>query len=194
LIVSPRWARERLAARAARRRADDMRRSLNGCTVPSSWRTRATLLLTTSAFIGLALHVPDVSADRESATGAVSGPVTPQIELAVVSEDPYTNTTSYHQTEVEPDSFAFGSTIVAAFMAGKFENRGASNLGWSASTNAGATWTDGFLPATTIRATPPGPWRRVVDPAVAYDAAHDTWLIIGLGARSLRPIKFDLPL
>jgi hypothetical protein len=100
--------------------------------------------------------------------------------LAVVSEDPYTNATSYHRTEVEPDTFAFGSTIVAAFQAGKFRDLGASNIGWSVSTDSGATWNDGFLPGTTIRADPPGPWRRLTDPSVAYDAKHDVWMILGL--------------
>ena len=118
------------------------------------------------------------------------GPTTP---LAVVSEDPYTNATSYHRTEVGPDSFAFGSTIVATFQAGRFVS-GASNFGSSVSTDAGATWRQGFLPGTTIRATPPGPWRRVLDAAIAYDAMHQTWLIVGLGARSLRPFKSGRPL
>jgi hypothetical protein len=141
---------------------------------------------TTSARATLAPPPPDVSARVSLAI--------PTPSLAVVSEDPYTNATSYHRTEVEPDSFAFGSTIVATFQAGRFQDRGASNLGWSVSMDAGGTWTGGFLPSTTIRATPSGTWRRVIDPAVAYDAAHDTWLIIGLGARSVIPIKFGLPL
>jgi hypothetical protein len=141
---------------------------------------------TTRARATLTAPSPGVNAPASFASAAPS--------LAVVSEDPYTNATSYHRTEVEPDSFAFGSTIVATFQAGRFEDRGASNLGWSVSTDAGGTWTGGFLPGTTIRANPPGSWRRVVDPAVAYDAMHDTWLIIGLGARSLRPTKSDHPL
>lgn len=103
--------------------------------------------------------------------------------LAVVSQDPYTNPTGYHRTEVEADSFAFGSTIVSAFMVGQLHAPpgGATNLGWSVSSNAGRTWHDGFLPGTTTSATPPGPLHRVADPSVAYDAKHDTWLIVGLG-------------
>jgi hypothetical protein len=111
--------------------------------------------------------------------------------LSIVSEDPYTNKSSYHRTEVEPDTFAFGSTIVSAFMAGKFADPGASNFGWAVSTDAGATWTDGFLPSTTGRATPPGPWRRLTDPVVAYDAAHDAWLVMGL-ALTLHPFQWTV--
>ncbi len=103
--------------------------------------------------------------------------------LSVVSEDPYTNPGTYHRTQVEPTTAAFGSTIVSVFQSGRSTKWGASNFGWAVSRDAGATWTDGFLPGTTIRATPPGRWQRVTDPAVAYDARHQTWLIVGLGAR-----------
>jgi hypothetical protein len=101
--------------------------------------------------------------------------------LAVVSEDPYTNPNTFHRTLAEPDSLSFGSTIVSTFQAGRAHTCGSSNLGWSVSKNAGTTWTDGFLPGTTIHATPPGPWIRATDPVVAYDAKHDTWLVEGLG-------------
>src|SRR5437867_3549359 len=78
-------------------------------------------------------------------------------ELVRLSTDPYTNATSQHRTEVEPDTFAFGSTIVAAFQVGRFFDGGASNVGWATSTDGGATWSRGFLPATTSFATPAGP-------------------------------------
>jgi hypothetical protein len=99
-------------------------------------------------------------------------------ELVVVSEDPYSNPGTYHRTEVEPHSESFGSMIVSAFQAGRSHRCGASNLGWSRSSDAGSTWTDGFLPDTTIHATPPGSWKRATDPVVAYDAKHDAWLVI----------------
>jgi hypothetical protein len=115
--------------------------------------------------------------------------------LAVVSQDPYTNATSYHRTQAEPDGFAFGSTIVSAFMVAYHSAPpgGTANLGWSVSSDAGRTWRDGFLPGTTTWATPPGPWHRMADPAVAYDAMHRTWLIAGLGA-PLRASAPDKPL
>ena len=63
-----------------------------------------------------------------------------------ISSDPFTNTDSQHATQVEPDSFAFGSTIVTAAQTGRFNNGGASNICWSTSTNAGMSWTSGCLP------------------------------------------------
>jgi hypothetical protein len=107
------------------------------------------------------------------------------VTLSVVSEDPYANPDTYHRTQVEPATSSFGSTIVSAFQTGRSLEWGASNLGWSVSTDAGATWIDGFLPGTTVHATPPGRWERVVDPSVAYDAKNDHWLIEGLGTRNL---------
>lgn len=104
-------------------------------------------------------------------------------ELNAVSEDPYTNPGTYHRTQVEPHSYAFGSTIVSIFQSGRSYNWGSSNIGWSVSTDAGKTWNDGFLPGTTTHATPAGRWQRVTDAVVAYDAKHDTWLIVGLGTR-----------
>lgn len=101
--------------------------------------------------------------------------------LVQLSSDPYTNTTSQHQTEVEPDSFAFGSTIVAATQVGRFSDGGASNIGWATSTDNGATWQKGFLPSTTTYSTPAGSYDRLSDPAVAYDAAHKRWMIASLG-------------
>ena len=95
-----------------------------------------------------------------------------------ISNDPYTNSSSQHKTQVEPDSFAFGNTIVATFQTGRFINGGASNLAWSTSTDGGRTWTTGVLPGTTVYEG--GPWARISDPAVAYDPEHDVWMISGL--------------
>jgi hypothetical protein len=98
--------------------------------------------------------------------------------LTSLSSDPYTNTSSQHATEVEPDTFSSGSTIVSAFQVGRFFDGGASNIGWARSTDAGATWTKGFLPGITTFAG--GSYARVSDPSVAYDAAHNVWLIASL--------------
>jgi hypothetical protein len=95
-----------------------------------------------------------------------------------ISNDPYTNTSSQHKTQLEPDSFAYGNTIVATFQTGRFFDGGASNIGWATSTNGGKTWTTGMLPGTTVFEG--GPWARISDPAVAYDPLHDVWMISGL--------------
>ena len=92
-----------------------------------------------------------------------------------LSSDPYTNSNSQHQTELEPASFSFGSTIVTAFQAGRFVDAASSNIGWATSLDNGATWKNGFLPGTTQFAG--GPYTRVSDPSVAYDLAHKTWII-----------------
>src|SRR5947208_276567 len=83
--------------------------------------------------------------------------------LTRISSDPYTNTTSNHKTEVEPDTFAFGNTIVSAFQVGRFFDGGASNIGFATSNNGGETFTHGFLPSSTVYATPPGPYARASD-------------------------------
>jgi len=81
------------------------------------------------------------------------------VPLTRVSTDPYTNAASQHQTEVEPDTFSFGSTaptstIVSAFQVGRVFGGGAANIGWARSGNSGATWTNGFLPGTTHNRQP----------------------------------------
>src|SRR2546429_1558294 len=102
-----------------------------------------------------------------------------------LSSDPYTNTTSQHQTEVEPDSYSNGSTIVTAIQVGRFTDGGASNIGWATSTDNGTTWKNGFLPGTTVFATPAGQYERVSDPSVAYDASHHAWMISSLAISSV---------
>src|SRR5256886_2861205 len=104
--------------------------------------------------------------------------------LFQISRDPYTNSTSQHQTEVEPDSYSNGATIVAATQVGRFNDGGASNIGWATSTDNGATWQKGFLPGTTVFATPAGQFDRVSDPSVSYDAAHKLWMISSLAISS----------
>jgi len=94
-----------------------------------------------------------------------------------ISQDPYTNQSSQHRTQLEPDSFGYGNTVVATFQTGRFFDGGSSNIGWATTTNAGRTWSTGMLPSTTIFATPAGPWARISDPAVAYDPLHDVWMI-----------------
>ena len=93
-----------------------------------------------------------------------------------ISSDPYTNTSSQHKTQVEPDSFGYGNTVVTAFQTGRFVNGGgASNIAWATSRDAGRTWAHGVVPGTTIYEG--GTWARVSDPAVAYDPLRNVWMI-----------------
>jgi len=98
-----------------------------------------------------------------------------------LSRDRYRAGGAQHETEVEPDSFAHGSTIVTAFQVGRFVDSGAANVGFATSHDAGTTWINGILPRLSIFSAPPGPLSRVSDPVVAYDRFHRTWLIGAVG-------------
>jgi hypothetical protein len=99
------------------------------------------------------------------------------VPLTRVSADPFANPTSQHATEVEPDTFANGATVVAAFQVGRFFNGGATDIGFSRSGDGGTSWSAGFLPGMTFSSGAASPFERVSDASVAYDAAHATWLI-----------------
>src|SRR5690349_11123882 len=102
-----------------------------------------------------------------------------------ISTDPFTqasckaNALTNHHTEVEPDTFANGSTIVAAFQVGRIYDGGACAIGFSTSTNNGASWTSGLLPGLTKYAGG-GTFARATDAAVAYDAQDNVWMISSL--------------
>ena len=99
-----------------------------------------------------------------------------------VSHDGLIDPEAQHQTEVEPDSAAWGSTIVATFQVGRFTGGGALATGYATSRDAGTTWRPGILPALSTHSRPAGPFEVVSDPSVAYDAAHGVWLISSLVA------------
>src|SRR6476660_3230251 len=107
-----------------------------------------------------------------AATVALLGaaPAHANVPLTQVSSDPFTNPTSQHATEVEPDTFAFGSTVVSAFQVGRFFNGGSTDIGFARSGDGGVTWgTSGFLPGLTFSAGVVGsPFERVSDPSVAF--------------------------
>jgi hypothetical protein len=97
-----------------------------------------------------------------------------------VSMDTLT-TPGQHQTQVEPSIAGSGSTVVASFQVARFSDGAAAAIGWATSLNGGRTWRSGLLPAVTGFQQPPGTVQRASDPAVAYDAAHKTWLVVTLG-------------
>src|SRR4051795_11286399 len=122
---------------------------------------------------------------------AVAAPAGANVPLTRVSADPFTNNTSQHATEVEPDTFANGSTVLATYQVGRFFNGGASDIGYARSSDGGATWdVSGFLPGLTFNAgpfaNPDSPYERVSDPSVAFDARHNTWMISSI------PLEPDL--
>jgi hypothetical protein len=139
------------------------------------WRVSIGMTLTLSALI-LALVFTLFSGTLTFAAG-----------LLQISADPYDHTsctasaTTNHHTEVEPDTYSNGSTIVAAFQVGRVFDGGSCDIGFATSTDNGATWPNtGLLPGTTTFATPAGPYDRISDPSVAFDASHNTWLIASL--------------
>jgi len=88
-----------------------------------------------------------------------------QVTLNEISKDPFTNIGPQHATEVEPDSFSFGNTIVTAFQQGRYNlNGGASDIGFATSLDGGNTWQSGSLPGLT-KNLGGGKFLRVSDPA-----------------------------
>jgi hypothetical protein len=86
-----------------------------------------------------------------------------------LSRDRSSDPLAQHETAVEPHSFSFGRAIVTAYQLGRLAaGGGAGAIGWSTSSDAGATWRSGTLQT---------PFPAVSDPVVAYDAVHRTWLI-----------------
>src|SRR5690348_10013076 len=120
------------------------------------------------------------------AAGMIVGasPASANVAVTQVSSDPYTDAQAQHRTEVEPDTFSFGNTIVSTFQVGRVSGGGSSNIGFATSTDGGATWTHGFLPGVTANSTPAGSYGQASDAAVAFDARHNVWLISMLGLRS----------
>src|SRR5258708_12565978 len=91
-----------------------------------------------------------------------------QVTLLQLSSDPFTNSTSQHRTEVEPDTFAFGSTIVSTFQVGRFFSGGASDIGFATSTNGGHSFTSVSLPGATSFATPADDYAPVSPPSAPF--------------------------
>ena len=104
------------------------------------------------------------------------------VPIKVVKLDPYTNhdSTVYHKTAVEPDTFSAGSTIVSTFQLGRYNDGGATNVGFATSRNNGVSWRSNGLPNLTINGVPPGPYHRATDPGVTYDAQDNVWMIVTL--------------
>jgi hypothetical protein len=125
------------------------------------------------------LHARRAATLAAAALLVAAVPAAANVPLTRVSADPFTNSTSQHATEVEPDTFASGSTVVGAMQVGRFFDGGATDIGFVRSGDGGATWDDpGFLPGMTFTAGAAGsPFERVSDASVAFDAAHGTWLI-----------------
>jgi hypothetical protein len=109
-----------------------------------------------------------VDADRTDVVATDCETVSRQL-----SRDAGVDFEAQHETQVEPDSHAFGRTIVTVFQSGRFTNGGAERIGFSTSRNGGRTWRAGRLP---------GSFERVSDPVVAYDSVHRWWIATSLAS------------
>jgi len=115
------------------------------------------------------------------ATAAGAGTVTPTraVPLTRVSDDPLIAAPAAQpRSEVEPAAYAHGGTIVTAFQVGRLRGGGSLATGWA--TRRDGVWRHGLLPGLTRSSIPPGPFDRVSDASVAYDAAHRVWLVASL--------------
>ena len=112
----------------------------------------------------------------DTVTADAADVVAPNCETVSVqlSRDTTSDYYAQHDTQVEPDSFAWKNTVVAAFQSGRISNGGAAALGFATSIDAGAHWRNGTLPQ--------GDYYIVSDPVVAYDSVHGYWVVAGLGA------------
>lgn len=101
------------------------------------------------------------------------------VPLVKLSSDTFANASSQHATEVEPGSFAFGSTVITSFQVARIAGGGGADIGYAISTDGGLTWSNGLLPGiTTFQGG--GSNTAVSDTNVAYDARHGVWLISSL--------------
>jgi hypothetical protein len=98
-----------------------------------------------------------------------------QVSLTQLSVDTFTDTPSQHNTEVEPSTFSYGSTMVSAFQVARIHDGGGADIGFATSTNGGVTWSNGYLPGITIYKG--GTNSAASDASVAFDALHNVWLI-----------------
>jgi len=107
----------------------------------------------------------------------MSAPV--HAQLVKISTDSFHNSSSQHKTEVEPDTYSWGSTMVAAYQVARVADGGGADLGFSTSTDGGKTWSYGYLPGLTVNYKS-GPNSAASDASVVYDAKHGVWLICSL--------------
>lgn len=98
-----------------------------------------------------------------------------QVGLRQLSQDTFSDSTSQHNTEVEPGVFTYGANIVTAFQVARIFGGGGSDVGFATSKDGGATWSVGYLPGITVYQG--GMWNAASDASVAYDAKHGIWLI-----------------
>eukprot|EP01041_Mallomonas_annulata_P000936 gene938-1816_t len=117
--------------------------------------------------------IPSLSPTREPTVAPTSAPTIYQV--ISIGSDPLQATGAQHSTQVEPDSFSFGSTTVAAVQTGRYFDGGSQDICWATSIDSAETWTTGCL--SKVSSQTGGSYQRASDPSVTYDAKHGVWLI-----------------
>jgi hypothetical protein len=107
---------------------------------------------------------------------AMVAPAQAQLPLVKISSDSFTNPESQHKSEVEPSTYSWGSTMVAAFQVARISTGGGADIGFATTIDGGKTWTQGLLPGLTVHYKK-GSNSAASDASVVYDAKHGEWLI-----------------
>lgn len=96
-----------------------------------------------------------------------------------ISADPFGGDGGQHSTQVEPDTFSYGTTVVSAFQSGRFHTGGgASGISFATSVDGGKTWVTGVVPGLTVLSG--GTANRATDPSVSYDPVRNVWMIASM--------------
>jgi hypothetical protein len=142
---------------------------------------------------------------RDIVNAGIGDRVAPDCEVVSrqLSWDAEWNSLAQHETQVEPDSFAYGRTMVAVFQSGRYLGGGAATIGFATTRDGGRSWRSGLLPGLTMFSPSPRSGPAVSDPVVAYDAVHRWWLASSLGdnggvaellvSRSRDGLRWSLP-
>jgi hypothetical protein len=126
-----------------------------------------------------------------------------QFTLVKISADSFHNSDSQHKTEVEPDTYSWSSTMVAAFQVARISSGGGADLGFATTTDAGKTWVQGYLPGLTTNYKN-GTFQAASDASIVYCAKYGVWLFSSLPisnsgvdvavSRSTDGINWDKPI
>ena len=122
--------------------------------------------------------------DIVTPSGTTSSPRDCEVVCRQISSDRTTDPIGQHATQVEPDTFAFGSTIVSVFQIGRVFEGGAVAIGFSTSPRRGRRGRRACSPASPTRlrsrASPSG---RATRRRLRRRPRH----VAGCDARHLRP-------
>ncbi|HLJ69476.1 MAG TPA: sialidase family protein [Chloroflexota bacterium] len=114
---------------------------------------------------------------------AIGGTASAGSSITQISSDPFSApTVGQHHTQVEPDIYAYGGTVVADVQQGRIDVGGSTDPGWA--TFNGSSWQHGSFPGLTVNSSPPGPYDEASDPSIVYDAKHKVWLASTLAMKS----------